>query len=211
MTGGRLLATRPLLRFHVRFAPAGEPPTRSSVSQAPVVMRHRRFTPVLLALALLALVSTAARAQTHLNGTWTLNRERSDDVRAAVENAIRGMNFVARPIARGRLRKANVAYERLVIGNAGDSVNVTYDVRAPVITPANGATVLWRREDGDEFDVNTRWEGGRLEQSFRAPGGHRVNVYSVSADGRTLTMDVTLTSPRLAAPLRYKLVFDRAS
>ena len=174
-------------------------------------MRHRRFASVLLAFALVALGPTVARAQAQLNGTWTLNRQQSDNVAATIEGAIRRMNFVVRPVARGRLRKTNVAYERLVIGTTENRVNVTYDERAPVITPANGATVKWRREDGEEFDVSTQWENGRLEQIFRTSGGHRVNVYTVSGDGRTLTMDVTLTSPRLASPLRYKLVFDRAS
>lgn len=174
-------------------------------------MRHRRSTPVFLALALLACLSTAAGAQTHLNGTWTRNRQQSDNVHAAIDTVIRRMNFLVRPIARGRLRTANVAYERLVITSTDDRVNVTYDERAPVITPANGAVVKWRREDGEFFDVSTEWENGALVQTFRAPDGRRVNVYTVSADGRTLTMDVTLVSPRLSAPLRYKLVFDRAS
>ena len=216
MTGGRLLAGRGFFHgpgFHARRAVRARGPAAAavSVSRALPVMRHRRFAPVLLALALLALTSTAARAQTHLNGTWTLNRQQSDDVDATIEGVIRRMNFVVRPVARGRLRKTNVAYERLVIGTTQDRVNVTYDERAPVITPVNGAAVKWRREDGEEFDVSTQWEDGRLEQTFRTSGGHRVNVYSVSPDGRTLTMDVTLTSPRLSAPLRYKLVFDRAS
>ncbi|HEU4558087.1 MAG TPA: hypothetical protein VFS20_09565 [Longimicrobium sp.] len=174
-------------------------------------MQHRRFTPVLLALALLALFSTAARAQSRLDGSWTRNRQQSDNVNAAIDAAIKPMNFLVRAVARGRLRTANVAYERLVITSTEDTVNVTYHERAPVITPANGTVVKWWREDGQDFDVSTEWENGRLIQTFRAPDGRRVNVYSVSADGRTLTMDVTLTSPRLSAPLRYKLVFDRAS
>ena len=174
-------------------------------------MRYQRFSPVFVALALVALASTATRAQSPLDRTWTRNRQQSDNVNAAIDAAIRPMNFLVRAVARGRLRTANVAYERLVIASSEDRVNVTYNERAPVITPSDGTVVKWLREDGQDFDVSTEWEDGRLVQTFRAPDGRRVNVYSVSADGRTLTMDVTLTSPRLAAPLRYKLVFDRAS
>ncbi len=208
MTGGRLLA--PSLMF--RSAPAAgrhrdlggflHPGTQS--------MQYQRFNFLFVALALVGLVSTAARAQSQLDGSWTRNRQQSDNVNAAIDAAIRPMNFLVRAVARGRLRTANVAYERLVIASTADTVNVTYHERAPVITPANGAVVKWWREDGQDFDVSTEWENGRLIQTFRAPDGRRVNVYSVSADGRTLTMDVTLTTPRLAAPLRYKLVFDRA-
>ena len=48
-------------------------------------------------------------------------------------------------------------------------------------------------------------------QTFRAEDGSRTNTYSISPDGRTLTMHVVLRSPRLPQPLEYNLVFNRAS
>ncbi len=59
--------------------------------------------------------------------------------------------------------------------------------------------------------MSSEWDNGRLEQRFQAEDGRRVNLYSVSADGNTLTMNVTITSPRLPSPLTYKLVYNRAS
>jgi hypothetical protein len=53
--------------------------------------------------------------------------------------------------------------------------------------------------------------GNKLAQEFKAEDGQRKNEYSVSADGRTLTLEVTVTSPRLAQPVRYRLVYDRVS
>ena len=174
-------------------------------------MRRQRFSPVFLALALLALAPIAARAQTQLNGTYTLNRQQSDNINTKIDEAVARMNFVTRPVARGRLRKTNTAYERLVIAYTPQNVTITYDQRNPIVTPANGTPIKWRREDGEQFDVSTEWENGRLEQTFSAEDGRRVNVYSLSSDGRTLTMDVTITSPRLPRPLTYKLVYNRAS
>jgi hypothetical protein len=173
-------------------------------------MRRQRMIPLLLALALVAVLPLGARAQTALNGTYTLNTQQSDNVNTAIDAAVRRMNFVTRPIARGRLRKTNTAYARLEIGYTQQQVSVKYDNRAAIVTPANGTPVKWRREDGEQFDVSTEWENGRLEQTFAAEDGRRVNVYTLSADNQTLTMDVTITSPKLAAPLRYKLVYNRA-
>jgi hypothetical protein len=57
--------------------------------------------------------------------------------------------------------------------------------------------------------VSTAWEGGRLRQSFVAEDGRRDNHFTVSEDGRRLTLEVTVTSPRLSAPLRYRLNYVR--
>ena len=172
-------------------------------------MRRHRFPLALLALALFALLPASLGAQQSLSGTYTLNRQASDDINAAIESAVRRMNFVTRPIARGRLRKTNAAYERVVIDYGTSQVSVTFDQRAAIVTPSNGTPIKWRREDGEQFDVSTEWENGRLEQTFSAEDGRRVNVYTL--EGNTLTMEVTITSPRLSAPLRYKLVYNRAS
>lgn len=172
--------------------------------------RRQRFAPLFLAFALAALLPAATRAQeSSMRGTFTLNRQASDNVRQAIDAAVARMNFVTRPIARGRLVRTNAAYERVVIAFDQREVTVTFDQRAAIKSPANGTPIKWTREDGEVFDLSTEWENGRLEQTFKAEDGQRVNVFSV--DGNTLTMNVTITSPRLSAPLRYKLVYNRAS
>jgi len=39
----------------------------------------------------------------------------------------------------------------------------------------------------------------------------RTNTFTVSPDGRTLTLGVAVSSPKLPRPLTYKLVYTRAS
>ncbi|HEX5726649.1 MAG TPA: hypothetical protein VFX98_14330 [Longimicrobiaceae bacterium] len=176
-------------------------------------MRRQRISAVLCGLVLAlgaAAVAPASAQQASMKGTFALNRQASDNVHQAIERAVARLNFVTRPIARGRLRKTNVPYERVVIDFNTSQVRVTRDNLPAIVTPANGTPTPWTREDGERFDVSTEWENGRLEQTFRAEDGQRVNVFTISEDGRTLTMDVTITSPRLENPLRYKLVFDRA-
>ena len=124
---------------------------------------------------------------------------------------MRRMNFVTRPIARGRLRKTNVPYNRMVISHTAAEVSTTFDNRHAIVSPTNGREIEWTREDGERLHLRTVWENGKLVQSFRADDGTRTNTYSASADGRTLTMHVRITSPRLPQPLEYNLVYNRAS
>jgi hypothetical protein len=49
--------------------------------------------------------------------------------------------------------------------------------------------------------VTTHTDGARLEQVFDAEDGRRVNVYTLSPDGSTLTLEVTVTSPMRASML----------
>lgn len=175
-------------------------------------MRRQRNPLLLLALALLIAAPASLPAQDQseaLRGTFRLNEQASDDVRAAIEEAVRGMNFITRPIARGRLTRTNEPYRSVRLAYDDEQVWIKTDDRDPIVTPANGAPIKWRREDGEEFDVSTEWENGRLEQTFVAGDGRRVNTYSVSPNGQTMTMTVTITSPKLSADLVYRLVFDR--
>jgi hypothetical protein len=165
----------------------------------------------LLALALVAPAPGSAQGAASLNGTFTYNASASDNINAAIDAAVRDMNFALRPIARGRLRKTNQPYQRLQISHTPQQVSVVTDTRRPIVSPANGTPVDWTREDGEKLKVSTVWQGSTLEQTFKAEDGQRVNDYSVSSDGRTLTMRVTVTSPRLKKPLTYKLVYNRAS
>jgi hypothetical protein len=163
----------------------------------------------LMAIALFALAAGApvpARAQNAaLDGSYVFVPQGSDDVNAAIEQAVARMSFITRPIARGRLRKTNVPYRTLRISQTPTQVTTIPDSRAPVVSPSNGTVVKWRREDGEMFDVSTSWEGGALRQTFRADDGQRVNLFSLAPDGRTLTMHVTITSPRLNRPVTYAL------
>jgi hypothetical protein len=112
---------------------------------------------------------------------------------------------------RGRLRKTNRAYRRVVTDYDQRTVSITFDQRRLMESPADGTPVKWTREDGDKFDLSTEWEGGNLEQTLKGEREMRTNTFSVSPDGRTLTLGVVVSSPRLPKPLTYKLVYNRAS
>jgi hypothetical protein len=162
-------------------------------------------------LFLLTLCPAAAAQETALRGTFVINRQASDDVNRAIDAAVARMSFVTKPTMRGRLRKTNQAYGRVAIGYDQRTVSITFDQRRPMESPANSTPVKWTREDGDKFDLSTEWEGENLEQTLKGEQETRTNTFTVSADGRTLTLGVVVSSPRLPKPLTYRLVYNRAS
>jgi len=162
-------------------------------------------------LFLLTLYPAAAAQEATLRGTFVVNRQASDDVNRVIEAAVARMSFVTRPTMRGRLRKTNAAYARVVINYDQRTVSITTDQRRPMESPANGTPVKWTREDGEKFDLSTEWEGENLEQTLKGERETRTNTFSLSPDGRTLTLNVAVSSPKLPKPLTYKLVYNRAS
>ena len=164
---------------------------------------------LLFALFLVAAGSAHAQGgEPSLQGTYTLDAAASDDVDKAIDHTVTRMNALKRPIARGRLQKVNQPYQRVVIAHSGSEVSITTDSRAPIVTSPDGTPIQWTREDGEKFDVSTRWKEGKLEQTFKAEDGQRVNTYTLGPDGK-LTMEAWVTSSRLPRPLAYKLVFNK--
>jgi hypothetical protein len=179
--------------------------------------------PIVLAVAALALAAAvapeaSAQQNSQLRGTWTLNREQSDDVPRKIVEATRGMNAVVGPVARRRLRATNTAYTRVVVQYDAQTVRVEMQDRPTASSPANGQPVLWHRSTGqtctrvseDCVQLTAEWQNGRLVQTFRPEDGERRNVFAVSQDGSTMTLTVTVKSPRLPRDLTYDLVFNRA-
>lgn len=169
-------------------------------------MRPQWNAIALLGFAFLALSPLSAVAQSpSLAGSYTYVEAESDAIKPAIEQAVADMNFITRPIARGRLTRTNEPYGQITIRQSGDEVTIITDDRAPIVARADGNPMKWTRDDGEVLDLTTRFEGGALEQTFVADDGERKNVFSLSPDGQTLEMAVTVTSPRLAAPLTYTL------
>ncbi|MDB4951404.1 MAG: hypothetical protein JWM27_4053 [Gemmatimonadetes bacterium] len=186
-------------------------------------MVRQRMTPFVLALALAVPAAAAAMpsplaAPAHalaaqpasaFVGTYTLNARASDSVERAINEAASHMMFLIRGFGRSRMRGTNTAYHRVTIAEPGTDFAIAFDQRAAVHSPSNGTAVPWTREDGEKMQVSTHVTDGKLVQTFTPPDGRRVNTYSLSPDGKTLTMEVVVTSPKLPQPLHYRLVFDR--
>ena len=80
----------------------------------------------LLLVAAIGLFPAAASAQIPV-GEYLLDESLSDDINIAINTATADMNFIARPIARKRLRSTNPPTRIVTIEEFGDSVQVTSD------------------------------------------------------------------------------------
>lgn len=157
-------------------------------------------------LLLIAMFAASASADDRLAGSWVLDRRRSDSVDQAINDAVRRMNVFTRGVARGRLRRTNPPYANVRIAFYGDNAEITAGP-SRLVLPLSGAPVTWKR-DGETLTVTGRMESGSYVETFDAKDGRRTNVFSAGSDG-TLTMSVTVTSPRLPKPLTYRLVYRR--
>jgi hypothetical protein len=167
---------------------------------------------VLLCSAIFLGSSTLAAAQeSGLDGTYILDQNDSDNINEVIETAVEKLNFVTRDIARGRLEKLNPAYHKVAITSSPNEISVTVDNQPPLRTPAKGAPVAWVGPDGGKVNASMQLTGRLLAQTFTSADGRRVNDYTLSPDGRTLTMQVTETSPRLSQTITYKQVYRRVS
>lgn len=164
---------------------------------------------LLAAAALAAPAQDAAQTPAQApawTGTWTLDAP--GDIPAAIDRATAPMNFVTRPIARGRLKKLNPAYQRVVLQQAGGEVRVQFDQRTPMAMPVDGRPVAWTREDGETFQVKAQPNAADLVQHYQGQDGARTNRFQVRPDG-TLALSVTVTSGKLPQPLTYTLTYRR--
>lgn len=128
----------------------------------------------------------------------------------AIERGIKPMNFIARPIARSRLKKTNPPTRSLVISRTANEVVISFDGARPTRSPSDGTVVKWTRDDGEVFDLSTRWHDTGLVQTFKAPDGSRTNTFALSPDGASVNLQVRLESPRLPGPVEYTLIFRRS-
>jgi hypothetical protein len=145
-----------------------------------------------------------------LEGTYALTdpAAATKAVKDAIEAAVKGMWPFIKDEAREKLEDKNLpASQQIVISYT--QADVTIKAEAGTIkTPIDGVFV--RRDIlGESIMVSTKWIDKKLERTFKAADGQRVDTYSLSGDGKTLTMRVTVSSPRLSRPCEYELTYKR--
>lgn len=168
-----------------------------------------RFSIVRCVALVLSVLGCSEAFAENVQGTFESANASSEAIDKAIEAGIAKMNFIARPIARSRLKKTNPLYQRIAIAHEGAQISIRYDDAKPVVAPADGTTVKWTRDDGEVFDVSVRSTDAQLQQTFKAEDGQRVNEFSLAPDG-ILTLKVTLTSPQLPAPVTYTLQYRKS-
>jgi hypothetical protein len=157
------------------------------------------LVPVLAATSLVA-------QESPFTGVWKYAAD--SGIAAAIEGTVKDMNFIKRPIARGRLKDTNPTYQKVTMAIGAQEISIQYDARNPIKTPADGRAVPWTREDGKVFQVTAKADGARLVQTFKNSEGERTNIWQVGAD-KKLLLTVTVKSESLPKPLTYTITFAK--
>lgn len=168
-----------------------------------------------LLLSLLLPLSATAQGHERLAGHFLRDSAASDDVPAAIERAVAKMSFLTRPIGLSRLRATNQPPADVRFALPPDSVVVHYAGQPELRAKRDGSPRRWHNAAGEAFEARATLveaPDGRvmLRQSFDAEDGRRENTWTLDASGTALTLDVTVSSPRLPQPLRYRQRFRRA-
>jgi hypothetical protein len=153
-----------------------------------------------IALVLLLIAALPVHAD-----SYTLDRARSDDVNQAIEAVVGKMNVLTRGIARRRLRQTNPPYATISLTFTNNAARITAGPGGPLVLPLSGAPVRWKR-DGETLTVTGVKRGDTFVETFTAKDGQRTNAFTRTSGGG-LRLDVTVTSSRLPAPLRYRLIY----
>ncbi|MEO8799993.1 MAG: hypothetical protein ABI551_19000 [Polyangiaceae bacterium] len=128
---------------------------------------------------------------------------------AAIETAITGMFFVAKPIARSKLHEKTAVKNSVGFSFAKGKITSTASGAAPATSKDDGTGAPYK-VDGETIRVlQNVTPNAHLLQTFAATDGTRSNDYTLSADGKTLTMTVTLSSGKLPRAVHYALTYQR--
>jgi hypothetical protein len=152
---------------------------------------------------------TAEDLSQRWNGTYRYVGGDEDDAARlrAIERATEDMMFIARPIARRKLRDATRPYDELTIHVTRAEVTIVTDVRWT--TPADGTPRRRVDASGDAYRVSTRFVEGRLVQRIEDDALRNTNTFRLSPDGRRMQMRVHIVHDRLPAEVGYRLRYRR--
>lgn len=144
-----------------------------------------------------------------LTGAFELSESRAavqKQIEKAVDDLAGQVSFLIRPIVKSRLRAKNPARGRVQIELDGAAAAVVYDGER--YQGVVGSTV--DAKNGDEpIRLRFEREGRSLRVIFQAEDGEKRMVHDVSADGKKLSLEVTVTSSKLPAPLVYRVAYEK--
>jgi hypothetical protein len=165
-------------------------PGASSAASAPTIEELRsRFT------GLYRYVGDAAEQQKRID---------------AIDRSVASLFFAVRSMARAKIEDRTRIMPTCKFEFGDGQIRSTVPGHAVAISPESGAPAPYRVDD-DAIVLTQRFDGARIVQVFRADeGGTRKNEFSLSPDGKILSVKATLSSPKLSVPVVYTLTYRRA-
>ena len=130
-------------------------------------------------------------------------------VEEAIEKVVQEMLFIKRPIARGRLKDRNKVTSSWTFTTAGGQIKSAAEGIMTWSSPENGSSADVKTSTGDDAKLSQKIAGNKLTQVFTTKEGKRESIFTLGADGQTLTMDIVLVSEQLPIPLKYSLTYKK--
>lgn len=142
-------------------------------------------------------------------GTWQLVGAVSvaeDQIKTAVSMATEKMNFLTRGIARDRLISTLKVPKLIRMRRENNMFIIHPDTFIALGMPISGETV---KHEDRMFRVSLDSGSGRpaVRQVAENKDGKRENVYRLQDNGKSLDLEVTVSSSQLPAQVQYKLQY----
>ena len=128
---------------------------------------------------------------------------------AAIEHAIEPMNFIARPIARSRLRSVVYYCQRYEMALDAQTVHVACDDRPRIDRRLDNSEGPVAGLQSGPVDVKVQVGADTVELVIAGADGTRNTTYRFG-DDRTLEVSVKVVSPSLERPVTWRVVYRRA-
>lgn len=142
------------------------------------------------------------------DGDFALEADKGDSIPEAVKRLTDPMNFALRAFWKKKLEGSEKAPRALSLLKGGNAT-LTVDKELP-FTAGPGSPARWKRADGETFEVVFKDEAPAFSLVFTQEEVVRTWRFTLSEDGRTLSVEVTLRNPKLPGPLAYRLQYRKA-
>ncbi len=129
--------------------------------------------------------------------------------RAAIDHAVEGFSFVTRSTARNRVSATTQILGFYIFSFEPGKIVVRPEARPEMVSGGKGEPADYVYK-GKHSTLTQVLAGDRIMQVFVSEDGRRENEYTLSQDGKTVTLKVTLTSGRLSSPVAYSLSYKKA-
>ena len=160
----------------------------------------------------LALATATAQASS-LNGTYVIKdqKQAQKSINIAIERTVADVNRLFRSRARNALKSKQSLCKKLALTVTSAVATITCHTNGSTASaPSSGASKKFQH-NGKTAYLTHKVVGSRIVQTIKSDKGIRKATYTLSADGKTLTVSIALESDKLDTPLRYTLTYVRRS
>jgi len=155
--------------------------------------------------------SVVADQRVRFSGTYRYagSAQQEDARRAAIDRAVEGMSLFIRSAARSRISATTQILGSYSFSFESEKILVRPQSRPEMISGDQGESVDYVY-NGKRSKLTQRFFGDRISQIFVSDDGRRENEYTLSEDGKVMTLKVTLSSSKLSSPVVYRLSYEKA-